>query len=53
VNQGGLTMANILQAREKEINEGKAKFTDFNRAKERIKKETKRKLISLILPRKI
>jgi cell wall assembly regulator SMI1 len=31
----------VLQAREKEIKEGKAKFTAFNRAKERIRKKTK------------
>jgi putative addiction module component (TIGR02574 family) len=27
----------VLEAREKEINEGKAKFTSFDRAKERIR----------------
>ena len=30
-----------LEAREKEINEGKAKFTAFDRAKERIRDQTK------------
>ena len=30
-----------LEAREKELNEGKAKFTAFDRAKERIKEQTK------------
>lgn len=31
----------VLQAREREINEGKAKFTAFDRAKERIRNRTK------------
>jgi len=30
-----------LEAREKQINEGKAKFTAFDRAKERIRAQTK------------
>lgn len=30
----------VLQAREREINEGKAKFTAFDRAKERIRNKT-------------
>ncbi|MGA9178716.1 MAG: addiction module protein [Desulfobacterales bacterium] len=30
-----------LEAREKEINEGKAKFTSFNQAKERIRDQIK------------
>ena len=31
----------VLEAREKEINEGKAKFTIFDRAKERIRDQIK------------
>lgn len=31
----------ILQTREREINEGKAEFADFDRAKERIRNQTK------------
>jgi putative addiction module component (TIGR02574 family) len=31
----------VLEAREKEINEGKAKFTSFNKAKERIRDQIK------------
>jgi hypothetical protein len=31
----------VLEAREKEINEGKAKFTAFDRAKERIRDQIK------------
>jgi putative addiction module component (TIGR02574 family) len=31
----------VLQAREMEINEGKAKFSDFDQAKERIRNQTK------------
>ena len=31
----------VLQAREREINEGKAKFTDFDRSKESIRNQTK------------
>ena len=31
----------VLEAREKEVNEGKAKFTAFDRAKERIRGQTK------------
>ena len=31
----------VLEAREKEVNEGKAKFTSFDKAKERIKDQTK------------
>ncbi|MBW2604406.1 MAG: addiction module protein [Deltaproteobacteria bacterium] len=31
----------VLEAREKEINEGKAKFTSFNQAKERIRDQIK------------
>ena len=31
----------VLEAREKEVNEGKAKFTSFDRAKKRIKDQTK------------
>ena len=32
---------NVLEAREKEINEAKAKFTTFDRAKERIRDQIK------------
>jgi putative addiction module component (TIGR02574 family) len=31
----------VLEAREKEINEGKAKFTSFDKAKERIRDQIK------------
>ena len=31
----------VLEAREKEANEGKAKFTDFDQAKERIRDQIK------------
>ena len=31
----------VLEAREREISEGKAKFTDFDQAKERIRDRTK------------
>ncbi len=31
----------VLEAREKEINEGKAKFASFNKAKERIRDQIK------------
>ena len=31
----------VLEAREKEVNEGKAKFTDFDQAKERIRDQIK------------
>jgi len=31
----------ILEGREKEVNEGKAKFTSFDRAKERIRDQVK------------
>jgi hypothetical protein len=31
----------VLQTREREINEGKAKFTDFDHAKERIRNKIK------------
>jgi putative addiction module component (TIGR02574 family) len=31
----------VLEAREKEINEGRAKFTSFDRAKERIRDQIK------------
>jgi hypothetical protein len=31
----------VLEAREREINEGKAKFTSFNKAKERMRDQIK------------
>jgi len=31
----------VLEAREKEINEGRAKFTSFEQAKEKIREQTK------------
>lgn len=31
----------VLESREKDVNEGKAKFTSFDKAKERIKGQTK------------